>query len=686
MFRGNLQMRIPFRRIPFWWDRTPFRPVRIFFRWVGGMVFSLLLILFLSRPCRALNGPHAWCVPDDPCGACHLPHHAADDLLWARTTSGEFTGTKRLCATCHGTHLFGARDYIFAGEGNDHPMGVNASLDGPAVTRTDWSNFPLQPKEGGDGFYCGSCHDPHNDPFYVDPGHSGDYLRQESEGLIQTTSQKHYEFCIQCHAPLVQGRAYGHGTGDGCLDCHIPHYSPNHGKKIMKTESSITFKAVPNVPGFSDPAAESYAASCYGCHRDRSGNEGSIQAPLNGDDCQVRYEHHPMGGGADASIHGHQKTAAGSLSPQGDLYCGSCHDPHNGTNAKYLNTRVISSYDPAHPGAFCVACHSDKKVKDLEPTPGRGHNQVGRETERPQNENECLFCHSVHKSPDDPSAIYQTDNDYAKDTNSSASVDVIMRIAPVNLQWADNINDHDTRDYEDACYGCHSRPDIVGSKYIDNEKNALLFDNVDDRYFSHRFNVVPSKDIDIIDPFKDGKPVVSDGNEEECNNDYGVEKGRIWCGSCHNVHKQDSPAVHYSQKFIERRTAYLREPNVTTDYSGSAVCIACHTKMPKPGPSHPVNVTLQQEGIQFGDNFPAYLTSGFSGGIGGQTSDDTPNGDIICQSCHSIHSAVTSYDGISRTGHRDSGKLLIIDNARGGTFLNYQYPNGSGLCVNCHNM
>ena len=706
MFRSNV--RTPVRRV-----RTPFRGGRTPLCWIAGIIFSLLLIFPLSRPCRALNGPHAWCVPDDPCGACHLPHHGADDLLWARTTSGEFSGTKRLCASCHGTHLFGARDYIFIEEGNDHPMGVNASSEGPAVTRKDWSKFPLQPKDGGDGFYCGSCHNPHNDPFYVDPGHSGDYLREEPEGSIQNTSQKHYEFCIQCHAPLVQGKAHGHGTKDGCFDCHTPHYSPNGGKNtantlyrgkdmityyssgsdkaIIKTVD-IPFRAVPNVPGFSDPAADSYAATCYGCHRDHGGGEGSEVAPLNGDDCQIRYEHHPMGAGADASTNGHQKTAAGPLSPQGELYCGSCHDPHNGDNAKYLNPQVISSYDPAHPGAFCVSCHSDKKVSDLEPTPGRGHNQVGRKTEQPQNgtsvsqnENECLFCHSIHKSADDSSAMYQTDSDEAKQSNSSVSVDVIMRIAPVNLHWADKTNDRDTRDYEDACYGCHSQPSIVGSKDTDNEKNALLFDNVDDRYFSHRFNVVPSQNINIIDPFEDGKPVVSDGNDEECKNDYGVENGKIWCGSCHNVHKQDSPPVSYSPDFIERRTAYLRKPNVTRDDSGSALCIACHSKRPKPGYSHPVNVPLKQNAVQLGDNFQGYLTSGFSGGIGGQTSTDTPYGDIICQSCHSVHSAVTRYDGISRTGNVNSGKLLIIDNGIGGKFLNQPaYLQGSGLCYNCH--
>ncbi|MEW6379517.1 MAG: cytochrome c3 family protein [bacterium] len=657
---------------------------RITLQWTVGIVGALVTIFFSFQTVCALNGPHAWCVPDDPCGACHLPHHAADDLLWARTPGGEFTGTKRLCGTCHGTHLFGARDYIFIEEGNDHPMGANASLQGPAVTRKDWAEFPLRIKEGGDGFYCGSCHNPHTDPF-----EGGDYLRESSPGTIQNTSQKHYEFCIQCHAPLIQGNARGHGTRDGCFDCHTPHYSPNRGKKIIRTESTVLFKAVPNVPGFSDPAAESYAASCYGCHRAQGGGDGSFMAPFNGDDCQIRYEHHPMGTGADATLDGHQKTAAGPLSPEGELYCKSCHDPHKGTNGKYLNPQVITSYDPAHPGAFCVACHSDKAVSDLEPTSGRGHNQVGRSTgQQSQNENECLFCHSIHQSADEPAAVCQTDSDIATEVNSSVSTDVIMRIVPVNLQWADKFQDQDTRDYEDACYGCHARSEIVGSKDADNDKNSLLFDNVDERYFSHRFNVVPSKVINTLDPFEDGKPVVSDGREKKCQNDYGIEKDKIWCGSCHNVHRQDSPPVHYSQEFTIRRTAYLRRSNVTEDFSGSALCIACHTSKPisaETESSHPVNRPLKQKAVQFGAHFQGYVTAGFSGGIGGQTSNDTLDGDIICQSCHSVHTAVTRHDGISRAGKVNAGKLLIIDNAIGGRFMNQpEYQYGSGLCFNCH--
>lgn len=638
-----------------------------------GLALGLILLAFISRPFSslALNGPHAGCIPDDPCGACHIPHHAADELMWARSvTEPDATGVKRLCMTCHGTHLFGAKNYFFLKESNDHPMGINASLLGPGVTRENWTGVPLKETEGGGGFYCGSCHDPHKDPFYNDPNDGGDYLREFSEGLIQNNQDKHYKFCIQCHAELIQGKAHGHGNKDGCFDCHTPHYSPNLGKKIILTQNYF-FQAKPNIPGFSDPVAETYVSECYGCHRAESKMSGALGAPLHGDDGSIRLEHHPMGMGANTSTIGHQKEVAGPLSPAGELYCQSCHNPHDGSNAKYLNPDVIIAYDQEHPGAFCVACHSDKRVSDLGQA-GKGHYQIGPHSE-------CLFCHSIHASADDPAALYQTDNSRADQENASASVDVIMRIKPVNLQWSDQKIDIDIRDYEDMCYGCHANPQVVGKKETINEENSLLYDNIEEHYYSHRFKVVPTKNINIEFPFEDRKPVVSDGEESICMNDYGVETGSIWCGSCHNVHQQDSPPTSLSQEARDRRSAYLRTSN-----ENSQLCICCHTNTPLHGISHPVNVPLNTAKIHLNDPFKDYAVAGYSGGIGGQTSNDNLKGNITCQSCHSVHSAVTGWHGISRDGNSGAGILLIIDNSSGGVFQDKIYDRGSGLCLNCH--
>jgi len=136
-----------------------------------------------------------------------------------------------------------------------------------------------------------------------------------------------------------------------------------------------------------------------------------------------------MGIGADASTSGHQLTQAGPVSPAGELYCESCHTVHDGTNDHYLNPQVITDFDPANSALFCIACHSDKSIEDLG-TSGKGHHQI-----TPYNQ--CLFCHSIHNSQNDPDALYQTDEDEANIHNASVSVDVFMRVPPINLAWAD---------------------------------------------------------------------------------------------------------------------------------------------------------------------------------------------------------------------------------------------------------
>ncbi|MGA1796593.1 MAG: hypothetical protein ACMUIL_12115 [bacterium] len=624
-------------------------------------VLVCLIVGFIAAvpPAYGFNGPHI--LGTNPCDVCHIPHNAADDLLWARTTTGPFLGVKRLCASCHGTGLYGAKDRfgIFEAQDDityDHVMGGDASINGPSVIRQDWAPFPLRDKEGGDGFYCGSCHDPHRDPYYQDEDlGGGDYLRQEAEGLITTPEDKETAFCIQCHQGIIPGDALGHGAKQGCYDCHHPHSSPNPGPTIL-ISALVPFTAVPNCRGFTDTGE--VAAACYGCHQLGSGFDGEIGAPLAGDDLPSPKEHHPMGKGADASTSGHQPTQAGPLSAAGEIYCGTCHTVHNGTNDNYLNAVVSMDYDPADSGAFCIACHSDKTLDDLGPR-GEGHHQI-----TPYNQ--CLFCHSIHNSPNDPDALYQTDEDEATQFNSSASVDVFMRVAPVNLAWSDQVMDTDERDYEDACYGCHADDAIVGREFSLNEENALLLDNVRDDYFSHRFNATPSPAIKVVNTYDDRLPIVSDGKETETITDYGVEEGHIWCGSCHNVHLQIRYSADIPEEYQDRRSAYLREENY-----GSSLCYRCHPSYHENlgGLNHPQDIPLE-------GGVPPLYHSGYSGGTGGITNGlsafDTATGTVVCQTCHSVHTARTDWDGGANQDELLTHGTLLVT------------PLDQGFCEDCH--
>jgi predicted CXXCH cytochrome family protein len=99
-------------------------------------------------------------VVSGPCGACHIPHHAADKRLWARAVvQGQ---ASRYCTGCHGPN--GAAKEKQVGK-NDHPVdvvlkGKNIPPPGRVIEMLPLYNAEGDTK-GGDRIMCRTCHDPH---------------------------------------------------------------------------------------------------------------------------------------------------------------------------------------------------------------------------------------------------------------------------------------------------------------------------------------------------------------------------------------------------------------------------------------------------------------------------------------------------------------------------------------------
>jgi predicted CXXCH cytochrome family protein len=97
-----------------------------------------------------------------PCGACHIPHHAADKRLWGRTVSRGKESALHYCTACHGQN--GPAKEKQVGK-NDHP--VNVVLKGKDIPPPGRviKMLPLYSTEGGtqgdDRIMCRTCHDPH---------------------------------------------------------------------------------------------------------------------------------------------------------------------------------------------------------------------------------------------------------------------------------------------------------------------------------------------------------------------------------------------------------------------------------------------------------------------------------------------------------------------------------------------
>jgi predicted CXXCH cytochrome family protein len=97
-----------------------------------------------------------------PCGACHMPHNAADKRLWARGPLQADGTAPQYCTDCHEQN--GVAKEKPVGK-NDHP--VNVVLKGrdiPPPGRVV-DILPLYDAQGGtkdgDCIKCRTCHDPH---------------------------------------------------------------------------------------------------------------------------------------------------------------------------------------------------------------------------------------------------------------------------------------------------------------------------------------------------------------------------------------------------------------------------------------------------------------------------------------------------------------------------------------------
>ncbi len=618
------------------------------------------------------------------CNRCHFPKRGKGPKIWKKLPLGAETikgtkGMRTICQSCHypgnavnalsgfslGSHPLRGHNYknsnVFIDQteshlGEDHVMHDWANPDPaagklpkeidpvfPLKKRDKWGHPEMEGDTKNKGFFCNSCHDPHEQPAKNIDG-SGDYLRVKEGGSVGKSGDR-TKFCLQCHQNLPEHPQ--HGVDLGCQKCHHPHDgiiriedNPILGQWIHTNPIQRTnFRALPNVASFGlqeDGIDVDVSSTCYGCHNPNRPSEISkLSAGLiYGDDTESPREHHPMG--YQAVIEGMAHAVeVDHPSPEGLLTCTSCHEGfHGGGNPYFL--REDFTEDNAD---FCSICHSDKTAEDLGPVAGTAHRQdFGK---RPNGRGDCMFCHYIHDGQDRGAA-------------STPSIEAVIRISPVNLLWAGKGEDLETEDYEDICFGCHGDKIYTKGSGMD---GAML---QPDKFASHPFSGIPQ----LAKP--KGGFLVSDGTRAEVVNDYGVPSGEIFCGSCHNVHKATNKP-------------YLRVE--ASPYAGQGFCEGCHTDHPGEGlSSHPVGVPPNTDKTL--SEFPEILFGGGSGEPRGITQGNTADGKVLCLTCHNVHAALTDHRG-NLLGEMDQigkegkhGPLLLVDN--------FSSESGSDLCLSCH--
>ncbi len=547
---------------------------------------------------------------------------------------------------------------------------------------------------------------------------------------------EHHGDCLECHHPH-RGANVLTDIGDGGLESALEKNNLIElaGRFIFTAPLSdwppsetSGFRALPNVSPTTDnitklpeSAGGKYppSAFCYCCHGPKGAQEWGPKGAttIHGDDSSTPREHHPpprieklIEQGEKGLLTYDTGNEHDKKIVEGDeLYCFFCHKyrrffmPDN-NDVKIRNNNYLKWDFSNDSASFCTECHHTKKA-DYLGVSGKGHHQTRgsafkltvtrkiTEWNRQARCNvqkevgcgNCMFCHFIHDG--------QNSDGTQRGDLLTPDLDALMRVPPLNLAWADKWADKDLFDYEDMCFGCHGNSKIVKDS---GPLGSLLVPpkNLDpaeltvpgSMRFSHRFATPPLSETTTANIQVGGKFPLSDGwmtspsgsPVEGTVNDYGVDPGLIFCGTCHNVH----------DNCTNPGSPYLR--GTSSPYMPMGFCEECHTSSTSTMFIDPLlNHPLGKETIPpTGDAGMAEFTAGLRGEKGGDSSNPSGGpfevGMIICLTCHSVHAASTTFDGhadfprslakVSSQGNH--GKLLVMDN--------YSDSSGSDMCICCH--
>ena len=266
-----------------------------------------------------------------PCGACHIPHNAAANHIWAKKLSGDKDFVTQLCTGCHNKD--GAAKTKLIGD-SYHP--VNVTLKKFNITTT----LPLYNSKGDkipEGkIVCITCHEPHTwDPNKTKPLTNYTFKNMEgdaSNSFLRKANSPSSDLCETCH----KDKAFIDGTDHDlnitapsaknllgqtvkesgqCGVCHLVHNSTN----------KLKLWARPYGPISADE--DIIDALCTSCHS--KGNIAERKIPLIATHPEEKLINNIMRstrGAIDYTPIYDKKT--GEEVNVGNISCPSCHNAH----------------------------------------------------------------------------------------------------------------------------------------------------------------------------------------------------------------------------------------------------------------------------------------------------------------------------------------------------------------------
>ncbi len=252
------------------------------------------------------------------CMACHVPHNAQGDKLWASTPSGTFTGVQDLCYTCH--------------DGSVTSVGANTAFDAAREQHL---------MVGNDCSGTTGCHNVHEQ----NPAGSGKFLQ------VAATNGS---YCETCHGPAIPP-LYSNGHGDHtaglthftngttftCNQCHTAHGAAAQTANPPGLTNPILL--VDNQPG------AYYGEFCISCHNGTAPPVGTVGSGGQAATDVFDYAE-PLNDGTEVK---HPTTSTTGTTPVGG--CNKCHDVHDPTNLTLTKYLLMEDNSDSQ---YCVSCHS----------------------------------------------------------------------------------------------------------------------------------------------------------------------------------------------------------------------------------------------------------------------------------------------------------------------------------------
>lgn len=260
---------------------------------------------------------------EELCFACHVPHLAFGQKLWARDLTGNpFSGVQALCYTCH--------------DGNVTSVGLTTVFD---------TGKEQHATVGSDCSGDGACHDVHTQ----NPNGTGKFT-------VASVTLTNNSYCETCHdaTPFTGAEGLGdhtagithytNGSTFTCNQCHTLHGATAQTTPPLGLTNPILL--ADNRPG------AYYGAFCISCH---NGTAPAAGMPGTGGVAASDVFNYSMATNDGTETKHPTISTTGSFPVEG---CNKCHDVHDPTGTAYGYLLMDDNTD----SGYCVSCHDGSQA------------------------------------------------------------------------------------------------------------------------------------------------------------------------------------------------------------------------------------------------------------------------------------------------------------------------------------